>query len=283
MKKWLLMACMCMVQAREEDTIPGIKPGNLSMPSSQQPSPLFAFGQNIIDKNDLMFYAFFQRSKSEDAVLDLFIPTYLYGIRDNLSILFAIPLIPYARLEDRVIRDIGDIAVQVEWAFYNNDAEDWANQATLVFNVAFPTGNTESDLGSLIFPDLFFGFTVSHMATDWYYFTSHALVIPEKEGNRKNGLQYLYQFGIGKNMVWGDGWILNWMIEALGAFSLRDKVCGVTQPDSGGNILALGPSLLYSNQRFQAQLGVGPVIAQTLFGNQGKNKYVAELNLSWKF
>lgn len=276
----MLVFCL---HAREEDTVPGVQQGNLSMPTSQQPSPLFAFGQNIIDKNDLLFYGFFQRGKAETSLVDVFIPTYLYGIRDDLSILFAIPIIPHARVDSDTVSDLGDVVVQLEYAFYNKDTDDWANQATFVLNIALPTGNTDSTLSSVVFPDFFIGLTASHMAADWYYFTSHALVVPEKQGNIKNGLQYLYQFGIGKNMVTGNQWICNWMIELFGTFSLKDTVCGKKNNDSGGNILILAPSLLYSNQRLSVQLGVGAVIAETLFGIQPKNHYVAELNISWKF
>jgi len=40
-----------------EKEIQHIKEGNFALPTSQQPSPLFSFGQNILDKGDIQALA----------------------------------------------------------------------------------------------------------------------------------------------------------------------------------------------------------------------------------
>src|SRR5260221_6694775 len=63
-----------------------VKLGNFALPGSQQPGPLFTLGQLLVDKHDLLGYAYFNTLKGEnqrftDAHLNL-----LYGMTDKCSV-----------------------------------------------------------------------------------------------------------------------------------------------------------------------------------------------------
>ncbi len=102
--------------------------------------------------------------------------------------------------------------------------------------------------------------------------------------NRKAGNEYLYQAGIGRNIYTIDSeWIFAWLVEANGLYTEKVRFKGRTDPDSGGNLLLVAPSLWISSEQITLQFGVGLPVAQHLFGNQTKNKYVLASNVSWLF
>jgi len=100
----------------------------------------------------------------------------------------------------------------------------------------------------------------------------------------KIGNTFLYQFGLGKNIAYKTGhWLVNWMVELDGVCKQRDKICGVVNCDSGGNSVYLGPSIFFSTQRFEMDIGIQAAVAQHLFGNQQRDRYFAEAYFGWKF
>src|SRR5688500_12596466 len=56
------------------------KIGNFALPPSQQPSGLFAFGGNIVDKGEVQLYFFADKFVGRDRLITDFIPSVLYGI-----------------------------------------------------------------------------------------------------------------------------------------------------------------------------------------------------------
>src|SRR5947199_10818448 len=74
--------------------------GNFSLPASQQPYGLFAFGGNIIDKGEvqLIFFADDFEGKDKETV-DL-ISGVLFGITEECSIFFNFPFTPKLRDDD---------------------------------------------------------------------------------------------------------------------------------------------------------------------------------------
>ncbi len=73
----------------------GVEPlavGNFLLPTTQEPGPLFGFGQNIINKRDLQIYCSPNKLRGHNfsaSELNLYA---LYGITDTLSIFLAMPV-----------------------------------------------------------------------------------------------------------------------------------------------------------------------------------------------
>jgi len=261
------------------------KHGNFALPNSQQPGPLVSFGENIIDKNQVQSFLFADdfvgvKKKSVDLV-----PAILYGITDDLSVFFNVPIAASYKDDKNHSSGLEDMFLQLENAFYTQKNSNFIDQATLVANITFPTGSAKKEpptgFGS---PSFFVGGTFNRTYTDWFGFTSHGVVVTTSQNNTKFGNEFFYQCGIGRNIFSIESqWIVAWMIEADGQFNEKDKIKGIMNSNSGGNTIYVTPSLWVSSKNTIFQLGFGLPVVQHLFGNQNKNNYLLVANFGWTF
>lgn len=270
-------------EEKKEEAPPRI--GNFSLPISQQPAGLFAFGGNIIAQNEMQIYLFADAFVGEKKrfVSDV-IPSILYGINDELSIFFNAPFTPLMRDDHHRSSGLEDFFVQLEWAFYDTKTPLYEDQATIVGNITFPTGsahrNPNTGFGA---PSLFLGTTFYRTWVDWLLFTGYGAILTSSNHGTKFGDQFFYQYGVGKNFWTPPGEIYAWMIELDGQYNKKNRDDGHLDPNSGGNTIYLTPSLWYSNKYFLFQAGVSFPINQNLFGKQHKFDYVLNINMAWSF
>lgn len=267
---------------KKEEKPPKI--GNFALPTSQQPAALFGFGGNIIDKGEVQLYFFADDFVGKNkTVIDL-IPSVLFGITDDWSVYFNFPFTPL--LQDGCFKSSGleDFFIQLEYAFYNKSTSTYVDQATLVANITVPTGSSNkippTGFGA---PSLFLGATYYHMLVDWFVFAAPGAVLTGSNHGTKFGDQFLYQFGIGRNIPSPTGWIYAWMVEVDGQYTKKNRIRGVLDPNSGGNVIYVTPSLWVSSKEFILQFGVSYPINQNLFGIQRKFDYALNLNVAWSF
>ena len=62
--------------SRDQEKVDHIIEGNLALPTSQQPSPLFCFGQNIVDKGDVQIFGDVDYLKGKNLKFSEFIPSF---------------------------------------------------------------------------------------------------------------------------------------------------------------------------------------------------------------
>lgn len=260
------------------------KIGNFALPTSQQPAALFGFGGNIIDKGEVQFYFFADEFIGKrKATVDL-IPSVLFGITNECSIFFTFPFTPL--LKDGCHRSAGleDFFVQLEYAFYTHSTSCYVDQATIIGNITVPTGsdkrNPPTGFGS---PSLFVGATYYHVMVDWFIFTAPGAILTTSDHRTKFGDQFLYQFGLGRNIPSPKGWIYAWMFEIDGQYNKKNRIHGALDPNSGGNVIYATPSLWISSKQMLLQFGVSFPITQNLFGHQRKFDYAFNLNFAWSF
>jgi hypothetical protein len=108
-------------------------------------------------------------------------------------------------------------------------------------------------------------------------------VLTTADHKTKIGEQFLYQFGLGRNMCSPPGWIYAWMVEIDGQYNKKNRFHGETDPHSGGNTIYVTPSLWVSSKDILFQFGVSFPINQNLFGKQGKFDYALNFNFAWSF
>lgn len=260
------------------------KIGNFALPASQQPSALFGFGGNIIDKGEVQIFSFVDGYYGKKRVATDTIPSILFGITDKWSVYFNFPTSPYNQDGRYTSKGLMDFFIQFEYAFYIKSTSDYIDQATLVGNIAFPTGssnkNPHTGAGA---PSYFLGATYYHSAIDWFFFTAPGAILPGSNHGTKYGDQFLYQFGFGKNFPSPPGWIYAWLLELDGQYSKKDRIHGHLDPNSGGNWIYVTPSLWISSKEMLFQFGVSLPINQNLFGKQRKFDYGFDLNFAWSF
>lgn len=258
--------------------------GNFALPASQQPSGLVAFGGNIIDSGEVQIYMFaddFVGRRKQ--VIDIF-PNIVFGITDSLSLLFAFPFTPQFLDDGHRSSGLEDFLVQFEYAFYTKKNKWCADQATIVTGLTIPTGsvhkNPPTGTGS---PGFFIGATYMHECVDWFVFTCPGAFLTTENHHTKLGNQFLYQFGIGHNIPSPPGWIYACMVEVDGQYNQKNRFKGKIDPNSGGNVIIVTPSLWFSTKDMLVQFGLGFPILQNLFGKQNKIDYVFTINVAWSF
>lgn len=269
--------------------------GNFVLPISQQPSPLFSFGQNIVEQGDKIFYInpilLVGRDTKRFFYNELF---FLYGLTDQLSIFGLLP-VPVINKQNGIrISGFGDIILQLEYSVLDKRTESSIIQSTIVGSVYLPTGimqTDETDIISAHAPftgngatSFFLGTTFSRTTIDWYSFASMGGLITTHAGHRgKIGNSFFYQAGLGHNLGHYCDKIMMVMVEMDGVLSKRDIICDEVDFDSGGNIVYIGPTFYYANKDTIFQAGFQIPAIQHLNGVQAKNSFLLSVSIAHKF
>jgi hypothetical protein len=253
--------------------------GNLALPISQQPSPFFSFGQNIIAKGlaQLYFTPSYTRNKSE-YYIDM-TNSFLYGLSDDASIFLTLPVAADYYSEGQHASGFADASVQLEYGFWENDN----SLATFVTALSLPTGSyyktPQTGLGA---PSYFIGSTYNQTLVNWMWFVSPGILVSSPKNNIYPGTDYLYQIGIGRNFhSVPNEYIFSGLLEFDGDYVRKDKSFGSSDPDTGGNTIFVTPSLWFSTKELSFQLGISLPLLQHLNGVQNKNKYIAAASIGW--
>lgn len=258
--------------------------GNFLLTSSQQPSTLYGFGQNIVDKHDVLLFTDFWKVKGKHKNLTELFPRVLYGIRDDLSILFVIPAIINAKDGADHSHGVGDISIECEYAFLNKETKTTALQGTIVGNITFPTGLvTEIPNTGFGAPSFFLAATLAYTQQWWGAWIQGGAVLTTTHNKTKVGNQFLYQGGVECCFGTRPGWIFAGIIDLFGSYEQKNKMCGKINNNSGENTFWIGPSLSVSSEKLIIQLGIAAPVVQHLFGEQEKNHYFLGLDIGYKF
>lgn len=256
--------------------------GNFSLPSSQQPAPLISAGDNIINKGEIQLLLYNDNYAGVNEHFIDVVPSMLYGIRDDLSLLLSLPVAASFQQKSNKSAGLEDALAQIEYAYYNSQTATYTQQATLFANITFPTGsiykNPTTGYGS---PSFLLAGNFNRTYVDWFLFGTPGAIFTTAKSGTKFGNSYLYQFGIGKNISDKNGWLLAWLTEIDGTYMQRNRMRGMIDINSGGNIVYLTPSVWASTKKLIVQLGVGLPITQHLLGNQPRETCLIAFNLGW--
>ncbi len=257
--------------------------GNFALPSSQQPTSLLSFGQNILDKGLTQILVFGDKYIGRDKYYIDIIPNVVYGITDKFSVNVNAPYAVRYKQEQNQSSGLEDAFVQFEYAIYAEKKRDHITQATVVTSLSIPSGSDtlqpNTGIGA---PSFFIGTTYSRMSVYWYMFTSYGATLTTPHADTQFGNSFLYQAGIGRNIFTiNSSWMFNWLVEANGQYSQKNRIDGMTDDNSGGNVVYITPSLWVSSRKLIFQLGAGIAALQRLNGDQKKNHYLIAANLGW--
>ncbi|PWU04362.1 MAG: hypothetical protein C5B43_04725 [Verrucomicrobia bacterium] len=270
----------------KESRIEPEKIGNFALGPSQIPVPLSTFGENIVEKGDLIFYtaADFISLSGRNNYNSEITPGLLYGITDDFSVFLNVPFAPKNKERNHRSSGLEDISLQFEYAYFTKDTKSSSLQATVVGNIAFATGShtktPPTGLGSINF---FTGLTLTYTGVIWIYVAELGVLLPTKHRGFRAGNQYFYNAAIGKNICTTPNWIFALFAEFSGLYACKDSLNNHKDPDSGGNTITCFPSLWISSENLSLQLGIGLPIYQHLFGKQLKERITYSLRFGWKF
>lgn len=272
-------------QKGAEEAEKTVKVGNLAFPPSQQPSPLVSFGQNIINRKQAQAQLVVNEFRGENQYFVNINPAIIYAFTDSLSLFLVAPFAARYRQNNHHSSGPEDSIIQLEYAFYTKAYRTFYDQATIVANVTIPTGSAKKNPPTGIGANSFFiGGTYSRMEINWFYFVSAGGVMTTSSHRTQYGDQVLYQFGFGRRITNTKEWLFDWMVEFDGTYSWKDRINGKINPNSGGNVIYITPSLwISSNESLFLQFGMGFPVEQRLFGHQEKIDYALFFNSGWLF
>ncbi|KTD53781.1 hypothetical protein Lsan_4191 [Legionella santicrucis] len=274
--------------------------GNYALGTSQQLGPFFSFGQNIVDKNQFIvsYLPSYIYSKGQSILEGD--PSLLYGITDSMSLLVTLP---YAfRYNNGTITrsGIGDLAIDLEYAFYNFENSKYSDQATIIFSPTFPVSNLDTiskknnprqrvsgfsrknSPASFSANSYFVGTTYSRMSIDWYGFLAPGVLLIEKHDSIQQGTQYYYNLGIGRDIKSKEKkYIFAGLLELNGQYSAKTTLASNTVPNTGGNLIYITPSLWFSTPKIVVQVGISLPINQYWYGNQSNVSYYTGSIITW--
>ena len=274
--------------------------GNFSLPTSQEPAPFFSFGQNIVDKKQIIvsyepsyLYSQNQRILEGD-------PSILYGITDSASILFTLPIALRYEYDKKVLSGIGDLAVDLEYAYYNHDTSKYSDQATIIYSSSFPVStldkiskkfdisnrvsgfsrkNAATSFNAMTY---FLGASYSRTTVNWYGFIAPGVLLIGEQHSIQQGAQYYYNGGIGHNIRSKEKkYIFLGLIELNGQYSEKTRIGSQSAPNTGGNIIYVTPSLWFSTPKLIVQVGISLPISQHWNGNQSNISYYTGTMITW--
>ncbi len=259
-----------------------LKIGNLALPNSQQPGPLVGLGENIIDEGQSQVFLFFDDFLGRKKFFIDVVPGYLYGITDDFSVFFNLPYAPKYGDGPFYAAGFEDFFAQFEYAYYTDEQLCYLDQGTVLLSFFIPSGSIKKIPATGFGPLVFFGTTFSRTAVDWFGFTSYGAIITKSCCGTRVGNNYFYEGGFGRN-IWyiTDEAILSWMVEINGLYTERNRDQYRLNPDSGGNVIYVNPSLWYSTKDLIVQVGGGYAVIQNLNGRQNKEGFFLAFNLGW--
>ncbi len=276
-------------EKKDDDSKPKeeIKPpqiGNFSLPSSQQPASHLGFGFGVIDKGEVEIFCTGNDFVGRHKAIVEFTPGILFGVTDSWSLGFAFPFFTYQKDGHAHSDGLADFFIESDFTFYSKSTYDYAEGATLVADLFFPTGsslkNPTTGFGA---PAFFLGANYTRTWIDWFVVTGVGGLLTWSEHGTKFGDQFVYQFAFGNTIPSPCGWIYAWALQFDGVYSKKNRIDGEIDDNSGGNTFFITPTVSISSREFLMQFGVGVPVNQNLFGHQHKFDYSLNLYLQWSF
>ncbi len=256
--------------------------GNFALPPSQQPGPLFSFGQNVNGKNILQLQLIPNQLVDSDGNDLLLIPVATWGATENLTLIYSLPVaLDFSDNTSQMhSRGLSDLSLAAEYQFFSYSSSEEQTQGTLMGQLTLPSGsiNTYPATG-LGTESLFIGATGSMMSQEWYVFLSPGIYyfLPHKE--LRLGVVYLFEAGLGKNIYSVPNQsIFSALLEVELYYSSRDEAGRIVDRFTGGQFFALAPSLYWANKDWGIQAGIQiPVQQQWRQTDYRQNLYASVL------
>ncbi len=254
--------------------------GNFAIPG-KGPHPLLSFGENILPEGKVGSAVFADTRQAQSANVTEILPVVACGLRKDVSVLVAASTV----LDSPLGVGVTDIVIQFEHALYAKKTSTFTEQATIVVNAGLPINGAAAPQRLYISTSGFFmGATYNRTYTDWVFFTSYGGSLSTTKDEIKFGNAFLYQAGIGRNILGiRDEYLLTGLVELTGTYKGQTLIANIVYPNSGGNTVFVTPSLIFATKRATFHVGMGFPVQQNLLGEQSRRQYILAGAISWAY
>lgn len=277
---------LCVVLAAFSlSAIEQLREGNLLLRDSLQPSPMFAIGQNIFDRREMVWQTpllYFKGPHLKNLTLG---SGFIYAPNDHSSVYVVVPGTLFNEQDCERTRMLNDIFLQCEYCYYKKEARTYTAELTLVSDIFWTTdgGDTPLHQGSGVV-SFYVGGTASITHINWYAYADAGVFMPTKDDvGTQFGKSVFYEWGVGHNIFARDKTVITGILVFNGIFSEPDIIRGRRDRNSGSNILYAGGELYSVYEPYVLQVGIQWPIMQKLKGDQPKIDYRFGVTFSWVF
>lgn len=217
-----------------------------------------------------------------------------YGISEDLQANVSVPLgrwgderarVPRSRL-GAMMGSFGDVEASLFWRFHRvAPAIGTRYESTLIFGASLPTEERRS--GVNVGPAVNLGLVTGYASRTWYWWLGGGVQrYFEDDRDRLGDLGYVSAvIGYRPQHFRRDYPKPDWrfFVEALGERARRDRIAGLKNPDSGGEKLLVGPSVLGLYGKWGVSGGLLFPVHEDTYGNQTDEKYRTKLIVTYWF
>jgi hypothetical protein len=217
-----------------------------------------------------------------------------YGITEDLQANLSVPLgrwgdemthVPRTRL-GAMMGSFGDVEASLFWRFHRvAPAVGTRYESTLILGASIPTEDRRS--GVNVGPSVNLGLVTGYASRSFYWWLGGGVQRYFEDGEDRLGdLGYLsavlgYRPRIFREDYPKPDWRI--FVEAIGEHARRDRIAGQKSPDSGGDRVLVGPSVLGLYGKWGISGGALFPVHEDPNGDQMDEKYRAKLVLTYWF
>jgi Putative MetA-pathway of phenol degradation len=249
--------------------------------------PVFSLGPRTIWEGGVGIetnYEFEDQGGEQLSVLNYEV---LYGVTNDLALTFKVPQILEREVGGETEHGSGDIEIRAKYRILQFDALNASNQVSGIFGVKVPTGDEDANpaLGTGT-TDFLFGATYGYESRFWYHFATVRYRWRTESGNRDPGDRLFVDaaMGIRPFPTEYDQSDLVLLAEMNAEFESESEFAGQTLPDTGGDTIWLGPTILFSpNPQWMYKGGIQFPIYEDLKGDQEGSEFRAVFGIEFHF
>lgn len=248
--------------------------------------PVFGLGPETIYKGGFGIETELEYEKTHSERKSSLHEEIIYGLRENFSLTLSIPFILEKNVSGSTSSGLGDVALRGKFRFYKKDDLGAQNKVALFGGIKFPFGNKDKkpSIATSSF-DYLLGITAGYESLKWYYFGTMRYWFNNKDSIREKGDVFLYDMAVGLRPVLREYYESDivFLLELNGEHRSKDKVSHLEDKDSGGNILYLGSTFLWSYRNWMIKGGIQVPVYQDLNGGQEKEDFRSVLAVEVHF
>jgi len=186
-----------------------------------------------------------------------------YGITPDLTITTQLPLV-YQFAEKARPAHLGDAALRLKWRFLRLDSLGASDGFAVVGGVKFPTGASSGSI------DLISALTYGHEGRRWYCWADIRYLLTTESAGVNRGDLFFYDAAFGARpwrMTYKEPDLVV-LVEVNGRHIGTTNANGVTLPNTGGDIVTMGPALLLSIRNYMIKAGIAVPVWWSTNGSQ---------------
>lgn len=247
--------------------------------------PVFSLGPETIYKGGIGVETEFEYEENGEKEAAIHYEV-IYGVTENLSLTLEIPYLIEKEEDNENSEGLGDLNLRTKYQLFRKDTLGAQDKLSLIYGLKFPTGDEDKtpSLGSGSLDHLF-GASIGHESTTLYGFATARYRLKTDSGGLDKGDQVLIDIAFGFR-PWirpYKSWDFVMLLENSYIWTGRNERDGITQNNTGGQKLFIGPTFLWSIRNIMVKGGIQFSVWEDLNGSQEDTDFRSTIAVEYHF